>query len=167
LRVRQAAFDILLHAPWGGAEFLRGARVLDVFAGTGALGLEALSRGVAGASFIENARPALEALRTNIAACNAEDRCRIIRADALAPPPGAPHQLVFLDPPYGRDFVALSLVVLSRAGWIGEDTIVMAELGPGDALAAREVLAERRHGKARLVFCRMGERSATHHPPDD
>ena len=66
-RVRQALFDMLLHAPWGGRATIDGARVLDVFAGTGAFGLEALSRGAAFATFIEQDRAALVALRANIA----------------------------------------------------------------------------------------------------
>ena len=75
-RVRQALFDMLLHAPWGGRDAVEGARVLDVFAGTGALGLEALSRGAAFATFIEQDRAALAALRANIATLRAAGRCR-------------------------------------------------------------------------------------------
>ena len=73
-RVRQALFDMLLHAPWGGRDAVEGARVLDVFAGTGALGLEALSRGAAFATFIEQDRAALAALRANIATLGAAGR---------------------------------------------------------------------------------------------
>jgi 16S rRNA (guanine966-N2)-methyltransferase len=85
--VRQALFDMLLHAPWGGRETVVGARVLDVFAGTGALGLEALSRGASHATFIERDSAALVALRANIATCRAEDRCAVLAIDALAVPP--------------------------------------------------------------------------------
>ena len=99
-RVRQALFDMLLHAPWGGRESVEGARALDVFAGTGAFGLEALSRGAAHATFIEHDRAALAALRANIAACRAQDRCDVLAIDALAVPPGEAASLVFLDPPY-------------------------------------------------------------------
>src|ERR1700683_4227006 len=87
-RVRQALFDILMHAPWAGRPCIEGALVLDVFAGTGALGLEALSRGAGHAVFVERSGPALTALRTNIAACRAEDRCEVLPIDALAVPPG-------------------------------------------------------------------------------
>src|SRR5271166_2589163 len=72
-RVRQALFDMLMHAPWGGKSLVEGALVLDVFAGTGALGLEALSRGAANAVFVERSRAALAALRGNIDACRASD----------------------------------------------------------------------------------------------
>jgi 16S rRNA (guanine966-N2)-methyltransferase len=82
-RVRQALFDMLVHAEWGGREAIEGAAVLDVFAGTGALGLEALSRGAATACFIESDAAALKALRENVAACNAEDRAKVIVRDVL------------------------------------------------------------------------------------
>src|SRR5271167_1897168 len=124
-RVRQALFDMLLHTPWGGRDAIEGARVLDVFAGTGALGLEALSRGAAFATFIEQDRAALAALRANIATLRAADRTAVLAGDALTvkalaaqalagkPPPAAPPTapgaapctLVFLDPPYGADLV--------------------------------------------------------------
>ena len=144
-----------MHAPWAGAEFLRGGRVLDGFAGTGAYGLEALSRGAAAADFVENSGAALAALRANIAACKAEAVTRVIAGDVLSLPSGAPHDLVFLDPPYGKDFVARALAALLARGWITAGSIVVAELGPGDTVALPEMLSERVHGKAQLVFGRM------------
>jgi len=85
-RVRQALFDMLMHAEWGGRAAIEDAVVLDVFAGTGALGLEALSRGAASACFIENDPTALRALRANVAACKAGDRAEILAVDAVAVP---------------------------------------------------------------------------------
>ena len=76
--VRQALFDMLMHAPWGGRALLEDAQVLDGFAGTGALGLEALSRGAAHVTFVEKDRAALAALRANIAACRAAERCAVV-----------------------------------------------------------------------------------------
>jgi 16S rRNA (guanine966-N2)-methyltransferase len=151
-RARQAAFDILLHAPWAGADFMRKARVLDVFAGTGAYGLEALSRGAAHATFIENGREAQAAIRANIAACRAEAVAKLVVADALHPPRGTPHDLVFLDPPYGQNLIPKALAAL--AGWIAPGAIIVAELGPEDTFAPPEPLADRSHGKARLIFWR-------------
>ena len=147
-------FDILAHAPWAGAEFLRTARVLDGFAGTGAYGLEALSRGALSATFFEVSPPALAALRANIAACKAEPQCHVVAGDVFAAPRGIPHALVFLDPPYGQDFVVKALAVLTARGWLAPGAVVVAELGPGDVFVPAEVLAERKHGKARLVFGR-------------
>jgi 16S rRNA (guanine966-N2)-methyltransferase len=83
-RVRQALFDMLMHAEWGGRAVIEGAIVLDVFAGTGALGLEALSRGAASVCFIESNGEALRALRANVAACKAEGRTEILAVDVLS-----------------------------------------------------------------------------------
>src|SRR5580658_2652265 len=84
-RVRQALFDMLMHAPWGGRGMLDGALVLDGFAGTGALGLEALSRGAADAVFFEQDVAALACLRANVAVCGAGARARVVAGDVLRP----------------------------------------------------------------------------------
>jgi 16S rRNA (guanine966-N2)-methyltransferase len=155
-RVRQALFDMLLHAPWGGRAVVEGARVLDAFAGTGALGLEALSRGAAHATFMERDRAALTALGANIAACGAGERVIVLAVDATRPPRAeAACSLVFLDPPYGEALVPRALAALRDAGWLAPDALVVAETGtdeaptqPGAALAIRE------HGAARItVWC--------------
>ena len=150
-RVRQALFDMLVHAPWGGRGLIEGALVLDAFAGTGALGLEALSRGAARAVFMERDRAALAALRANIAACAAEDRCVVLAGDVLAAPAGERCGLVFLDPPYGQGLVARAVARLAGAGWIGTGTVVVAETGREEAPPALGILlAERAHGAARI-----------------
>jgi 16S rRNA (guanine966-N2)-methyltransferase len=159
-RARQAVFDVLMHAPYAGAELLRTARVLDVFAGTGAYGLEALSRGAAFASFIERAPPALASLRKNIAACRAEAQSRIIPTDALNPPAGTAHHLVFLDPPYGEDLVPKALAALQSRNYLARGALIIAELGPGDAFALPTILATRAHGKARLLIGQLEDRNA-------
>jgi 16S rRNA (guanine966-N2)-methyltransferase len=158
-RVRQALFDMLLHASWGGREVLDGASVLDAFAGTGALGLEALSRGAAHAIFIERDRAALTVLRANIAACRAEARCTVIAADATRPPPGEPCALVFLDPPYGADLLPRAVAALAGAGWIGAGALVVGELGRDEAMPELgTLLAERAHGAARVGVWRYAAR---------
>ena len=155
-RVRQALFDVLLHARWAGRSAVEGARVLDAFAGTGALGLEALSRGAEAAVFMERDRAALAALRANIAACRAEARCRVLAVDASAPPAGEACGLVFLDPPYGQDLVARAVPVLAKAGWLTAGALLVAEGGREEALELpAELLDERSHGAARLTFWRM------------
>jgi 16S rRNA (guanine966-N2)-methyltransferase len=156
-RVRQALFDMLWHAPWAGRGVVEGARVLDAFAGTGAFGLEALSRGADHATFLETERAALSALRANIAACREGERCAVLATDTTRPPraPGS-CSLVFIDPPYGRGLVEASLTALRGAGWIAPGALVCAEVeaamaGPPPAFA---LLAERAHGAARLLFLR-------------
>jgi 16S rRNA (guanine966-N2)-methyltransferase len=154
-RVRQALFDMLLHAPWGGRELIEGACVLDVFAGTGALGLEALSRGAAHATFIERDRAALTTLRANIAAFRAEAHCTVLATDVLAVPPGTPCGLVFLDPPYAQELTPRALSRLAAGGWIAPGALLVAEVGRGEALAPLgEPLAERTHGAARITVWR-------------
>ncbi len=128
------------------------AQVLDVFAGTGALGLETLSRGAARAVFVERARPALAALRANIEACRASDRCEVLPIDALSVPAGERADIVFLDPPYGQDLVPRAVARLRVVRRVGPGSLIVAETGrdePGLGVAA---LAERSHGAARVTI---------------
>ncbi len=151
---------MLLHAVWGGREAVEGTHVLDAFAGSGALGLEALSRGAAFASFFERDHVARAALTANIAALQTEFRCRVIAADALAPPPGSPCELVFLDPPYGAGLVMRSFASLAGQGWLAASALILAETGRDEltpGLSADAVLLdERKHGAARLSVWRRG-----------
>jgi 16S rRNA (guanine966-N2)-methyltransferase len=156
-RVRQALFDMLLHAPWAGRDMFQEARVLDAFAGTGALGLEALSRGAAHATFIEQDRAALTVLRGNVALLKEEPRCRVIPGDATRPPmTDAPCSLLFLDPPYGKHLVPKALAALGAAGWIAPGALIVAEVARDEALDAAGFarVGERAHGAARLVMLR-------------
>jgi len=154
-RVRQALFDRLMHAPWAGRAAVGDARVLDAFAGTGALGLEALSRGAAHATFIERDRAALLTLRANVAACRAEALCTVLPADALRPPPGKPCGLLFLDPPYGAGLVQPAVTALVAAGWAGSGTLVVAEIGRDDPVPAPDLLDNRVQGAARVLAWRL------------
>jgi 16S rRNA (guanine966-N2)-methyltransferase len=156
-RVRQALFDMLWHAPWGGRTTIQDQLVLDAFAGTGALGLEALSRGADHCTFIENARPALAALRANIAACHEDARTAVLVADATRPPAArVPCGLVFLDPPYGRGLVQRALMALAAAGWIAPEALVVAETGLDETLdlPGYTPVATRSHGAATLHVLR-------------
>jgi 16S rRNA (guanine966-N2)-methyltransferase len=155
-RTRGAVFNILAH---GLEDFdLRGARVLDVFAGTGALGLEALSRGAVEATFMERDQEALKCLEANIAALHEEDRATVLKSDATRPRTAmAPCRLIFLDPPYGKGLVPKALVALAEQGWVAEGTICVAEVGTGEALdlpESFEALDQRRYGAATIHFLR-------------
>ena len=154
-RVRQALFDRLMHAPWAGRAAIEGAAVLDAFAGTGALGLEALSRGAAHATFVEHDGAALRVLRANLAACGAAGQSRVIPTDARRPPPGTPCNLVFLDPPYGLGLVAAGFAAFAAAGWIAPGALILAELGRADAVPPLgEPLAAFEAGAARVAAFR-------------
>ena len=150
-RVRQALFDMLWHAAWGGRMAVQDQLVLDAFAGTGALGLEALSRGAAHCTFFEKGRAALAILRANITACGEEARTAVLATDATKPPRArVPCRLVFLDPPYGKGLVPKAVAALDAAGWIAPGALVVAETGAEEALdlPGFERLALRSHGAA-------------------
>ncbi|HEY6433418.1 MAG TPA: 16S rRNA (guanine(966)-N(2))-methyltransferase RsmD [Acetobacteraceae bacterium] len=159
-RARQALFDMLMHAPWAGRAVIEDAHVLDAFAGTGALGLEALSRGAARATFFEQDRAALRVLRANVAACGAEACCTVREGDALLPPRAAGDAgcgVVFLDPPYGLGLVPLAVAALGAKGWMLPEALVVAEMGRAEAAPADgSLLAERVYGAARICVWRMG-----------
>jgi 16S rRNA (guanine966-N2)-methyltransferase len=156
-RVRQAVFDMLAHAEWGGRTLLEGAAVLDAFAGTGAMGLEALSRGAGHATFMENDRAALAPLRANIGSCRAESRSTVLAVDVLAAPRApAPANLVFLDPPYGRELVPRAIAQLTATGWIAPGSVIVAEVGRAETCTplGAAILADRLHGAARIATWR-------------
>ncbi len=137
---------------------LAGARALDAFAGTGALGLEALSRGAAFVTFMENQAAALAACRNNIALLEETARSQALRCDVLRPPPApAPCDLVLMDPPYNQGLAAPALAALEAAGWLAPGALGVVELMAKEPFAPPEgfeALDERKYGKARLVFLR-------------
>ncbi len=152
-RVREAVFNILAHGAPGGGSRITGARVLDGFAGTGAMGLEALSRGAAQASFIDRDPGPC---RRNVAALDETARADIIAGDCLSPPPAAaPCGLVFLDPPYDKGLAVPALEALATAGWIADGAVCVVELAAGETLeppSGFAVADERRYGAARVVL---------------
>jgi 16S rRNA (guanine966-N2)-methyltransferase len=160
-RAREALFDILAHGRFADRPVFEEAHVLDAFAGTGAFGLEALSRGAAHASFIEKDKGALAILRGNIAMLGEERRTAVLAADALHPPQAAaPVTLAFLDPPYGEDLAAPALAALGAARWLAPEALAIVEIAARQKLAPPPgftLLEERRYGAARLVFLRAAE----------
>ena len=161
-RAREALFNILSHGRLAaeGVPFAD-AVVLDAFAGTGALGLEALSRGAAEALFIEQDREALVILRRNIAALGEDAHARIIASDATRPP-RAPSAcgLAFLDPPYRSGLAAPAVAALDASGWLMPGALAILELAAREELAPPTgfiLLDERVYGAARLVFLRRNE----------
>ena len=154
-RVREALFNILAH---GLDVELEDARVVDAFAGTGALGLEALSRGAAHASFVENHRDSLTALTANIQTLREEGRTTLVRTDATKLPlASSPCTLAFLDPPYNANLAPLCLGALARQGWLAPKAIGVVEVAADEAFTAPEgftILEERGYGAARVVFVR-------------
>lgn len=166
-RTRQALFDVLEHGRLveGGGSAVVDAIVLDAFCGSGALGLEALSRGGAEAVFMDASRAALDCARAN--ARHLGVQASFILANVANPPRAQKSAtLVFLDPPYGSGLVGPALAALSNAGWLAGNAIVSLEM-PGAELARFEVppgferLDERRYGKARILLLRSVDAPAT------
>ena len=162
-RTREALFNILDHGRFAaddGVSPLSGARVLDGFCGSGALGLEALSRGAAHATFMDTSATAVAATRANAARLDEAARTTVLRADPTRPPPApAPVGVVLLDPPYGSGLGAPALAALAAAGWIARDALCIVEVSAKEPFAPPAgfaLLDERRYGKARLTFLRYG-----------
>src|SRR5207245_4093723 len=136
-RAREALFNILSHGQFatGGIPFADAA-VLDAFAGTGAFGLEALSRGADAAVFIEQDREALAILRRNIAALGEGARAQIIPGDASHPPRAMSGCAVaFLDPPYRSGLAAPALAALGTAGWFAPNALAVIEIAAREGFA--------------------------------
>jgi 16S rRNA (guanine966-N2)-methyltransferase len=158
-RVREAIFNILAHGSSGAR--LEGARVLDLFAGTGALGLEALSRGAAFALFVEEAAEARGLIRENIEALRLTGATKIFRRDATLL--GAinriePFDLVFLDPPYGFGLGEKALQSAVSGGWLKAGAIIVLEERAGAVGALPEGFTEldrRSWGETQAVFARF------------
>jgi 16S rRNA (guanine966-N2)-methyltransferase len=162
-RAREALFDILSHGRLAadGLPFADAA-VLDAFAGTGALGLEALSRGAGEAVFIERDREALIALRRNVETLGETARARIIGGDATRPPRGiVACAVAFLDPPYASRLAVPALAALAEAGWLTSDALAVIETARREAVAPPPgftLFDERAYGAARLIFLRREHR---------
>src|ERR1700680_916453 len=130
-RLREALFNILVHAY---DNPITGARVLDLFAGTGALGIEALSRGAAFTLFVDDGAEARALMRENVATLGLGGTSRIFRRDAtkLGPAhPVEPFSLAFLDPPYGQGLAGLALISARAGGWLRPEAMIVVEESTG------------------------------------
>ncbi len=167
-RVREAIFNLLMNG--GYANPVAGARVLDLFAGTGALGLEALSRGAARVTFVDAGAAAARLLSANIALMDAGEVATFLRRDATRPgrSPGAAHDLVFLDPPYGQGLGEAALAACRSGGWIAPGALIVWEdAAPGSAKAAAvtsapagvTVLDRRRYGDTVVSILKSDDRA--------
>lgn len=154
-RVRESLFNLLVNGGYG--DPITGARVLDLFAGTGALGLEALSRGAGFACFVDDGTAARALLRENIALCSAQGMSRVFRRDAtkLGAVQQPPFDLVFLDPPYGKGLGERALAAAIAGGWLAESALIVweeaAALTPPDSCS---MLDQRRYGDTTITILR-------------
>lgn len=158
-RLREAVFNILAH---GEDEVLEGARVLDLCAGTGAMGIEALSRGARSALFVDLSAEARALIRRNLEAAGIMGLARISKRDAThLGPAGAQggFTLVFLDPPYGRGIAAKALAGLIRGGWLADGALIVVEEAAGafaEPPAGYEAVDRRVYGDTEIHFLRHG-----------
>jgi 16S rRNA (guanine966-N2)-methyltransferase len=156
-RVREAIFNLLINAH---GNPITGARVLDLFAGTGALGLEALSRGAAEATFVDDGAKALALIKANIAKMRVEGETKVLRQDAarLGPNLGASYELAFLDPPYGKDLGEKALVAARKGGWLAPGGMVVWEEGVVPTVPAGFALTDqRKYGDTIVTLLRVPE----------
>ncbi|MFT3997953.1 MAG: 16S rRNA (guanine(966)-N(2))-methyltransferase RsmD [Asticcacaulis sp.] len=160
-RARQAVFNILEHAEF--APNLNGARVMDVFAGSGALGLEAMSRGGAFCLFVDTDDAARGAIRDNVEAFGLFGVTRIHRRDAtqlgVRPGPTAEaFNLVFMDPPYRKGLVQPALAALHSGGWLSPNALVVVEMAADEDLFATDlwqIIDSRTYGPAQVFFLKQ------------
>lgn len=137
-RVRESLFNVLA------GRGLPSGRVLDLFAGTGALGLEALSRGAEAVTFVDSGRVAQRLIRANLAKARAE--AQVLTCDVRKLPPGAPCDLIFLDPPYGKALGAPALAAAQAGGWLATDSLVVWEESTAQTAEGFDVVDTRRYG---------------------
>jgi 16S rRNA (guanine(966)-N(2))-methyltransferase RsmD len=154
-RVREAIFDILQGS-------IEGRRVLDLFSGTGAMGIEALSRGAETAVFVENQPSSLAVLRKNLAGCRLEGVARVLPEEAEAAlrvldGEGSPFELIFLDPPYGKGLARKTLGRLAESRLLVPETLIVAEHSPAEEAEGGPLLERvdfRKYGGTRISFFR-------------
>ncbi len=156
-RVRESIFNLLAHGPYGGAP--EACRVLDLFAGTGALGFEALSRGASYCLFVDDHGPSRALIRTNGETLGLIGACKIYRRDAtrLGPHPGRPFDLAFLDPPYRSGLGAAALASAAAGGWLTPDAIAVLEIASDEdfgGIAGFDIADDRRYGETRVLLLR-------------
>ncbi len=157
-RVRESLFNLLVHGPYGPPPPPQGRRVLDLFAGTGALGLEALSRGAIHTTFVDNGAASLGLLRANVARLGVADAVRILAADAtgLGTNPEARFDLVFLDPPYRRGLGERAFAAANAGGWLAPGGLVVWEEAAAPAPPPGLTLLDtRRYGDTMITLLRV------------
>jgi 16S rRNA (guanine966-N2)-methyltransferase len=160
-KVRQAIFNIIEHRDFGFGFTLEGARVVDLFAGTGAMGLEALSRGAQFVLFVDDAAASRALIRRNVEAFGLTGASKIWRRDASALGPLdtlSPFGVAFLDPPYRKNLLAPALAGLRDGGWLTRPALAVAEMAEEETLPSTdgyEVLDDRVYGDTRVAFLKL------------
>lgn len=162
-KTRGAIFNILEHRAWPAHPLLPTCHVADVFCGTGALGLEALSRGVKHVHFIDHSRESLALTKTNIAKFKCANQCTLINEDARKITIKSPQfDLVMLDPPYNMNLAAKTLLHFEKQGLLKKNTVIMLETQKGEAVElppSFDLQDERSYGIATVHFYTYGTKA--------
>lgn len=151
-RVRESLFSVLTHL-----DGITDARVLDLFAGTGALGLESLSRGAAHVTFVDDGRVANDLIRENIALTRSQANVNVKKRDVmhLGDNPSVPYDLVFLDPPYGKNLTPRAITVLQAGDWLAPGALLVCEENsPLSAPTGFDVEDRRKYGETHVTLLR-------------
>lgn len=160
-RTRESIFNILMHGEFGvpGQSPLVERKVVDIFCGTGALGLEALSRGAGHVTFIDQSADSISLARMNALRMGEEGNVQFIRSDSTQLPPARePCALAFLDPPYGSGLAPKALASLARQGWLEKGGVAVVEMSSRDELTPPEGYSfhdERKYGNTKIMFLRF------------
>ena len=157
-RLRESLFNVLVHAY---SDPVDGARILDLFAGTGALGLEALSRGAKFACFVEDAAEARGLIKENIETLGVAGQSKVFRRDATrmgSVHPNEPFSLIFCDPPYGKNLAPEALLSTLAGGWVTNNALFVVEERADVSVelpAGLVMLEQRNYGDTQIIFARF------------
>ncbi len=155
-RMRERLFSMLEHSRYPN---MQDARVGDLFAGTGALGLEALSRGAAHVTFVEKAPTSIDTIKSNVDTLGVTNNIKLLRSSAAALPKAADAcDFIFMDPPYRQGLVAPTLQSILTGDWLAEDGVIICEQAVDDPLdlpAELEIIDERTQGQQRVIFLNL------------
>lgn len=153
-RTREAMFNILMHGAFNG-ECVRSQRVADICSGTGALGLEALSRGAEHATFVDHAQASISLSKKNAGHIGVLEDCSFVQTDATKLPPAQePYSLIMMDPPYSKGLVPGMVKSLLQQGWAESGTILTTELPfnmDAPELEGLTLKTDRKYGKTKLL----------------
>ena len=154
-RTREAIFNVLAHGEYGDRNTLQG-RVADIFCGSGAMGLEALSRGASHATFVDKNRVSLEAVAFNIEQFGEQENTKLLRTDSSQLPlVNEPYSLIFLDPPYDTGLGFSAIKTALAGGWIDDNTAIVLEQSWAEPVKIPDglkIIDERKYGISRMIF---------------
>lgn len=156
-RARESVFNILMHRyTENGDSYIIGQNIADICCGSGAMGLEALSRGAEHATFVDTNNDSLKLARRNAHKLNALDECDFVLSDAVKLPTSRKsHQVVFIDPPYGKNLLPAILESLEQRNWVAAGGLIVAEQSAADPLPETDTFAlieDRKYGRSRVLI---------------